>query len=195
MRDQSVCSPERGHSCAAIGATREAQGGDRRRRTAPQAAGDATAATRRACTTPRGGRRPRRGTAGGSASRRFGGLGGTGRCAFDLVVAATAWHWIDLALRYEKAWRLLRPGGHLAYWSATHVFPDAGDPFFREIQEIYEEIGEDRPSDTNWPKPSELPDERARDQGLRGAATRWRRGPHATRQAGLSGELRHVRGW
>jgi hypothetical protein len=41
------------------------------------------------------------------------------------------------------------------------VFPDDGDPFFGEIQEIYEEIGEARPSDTEWPKPGALPDERA----------------------------------
>ena len=26
------------------------------------------------------------------------------------------------------------PGGHLAFWSATHVTPDGGDPFFVEIQ-------------------------------------------------------------
>jgi SAM-dependent methyltransferase len=30
---------------------------------------------------------------------------------FDLVFAATAWHWLDPAVRYEQAWRLLRPGG------------------------------------------------------------------------------------
>lgn len=42
---------------------------------------------------------------------------------FDLVFAATAWQWIDPAMRYQRAWELLRPGGHLAFWSATHVFP------------------------------------------------------------------------
>src|SRR4051794_34267131 len=29
--------------------------------------------------------------------------------SFDLVYAATAWHWIDPKVRYEKAHRLLRP--------------------------------------------------------------------------------------
>jgi SAM-dependent methyltransferase len=51
------------------------------------------------------------------------------QAAFDLVFGATAWHWIDPAVRYRKAWSLLRPGGHLAFWTATHVFPVDGDPF------------------------------------------------------------------
>jgi SAM-dependent methyltransferase len=79
---------------------------------------------------------------------------------FDLVFAATAWHWLDPEARYERAWRCLRPGGHLAFWSATHVFPDGGDPFFAEIQEVYEEIGEARPGDAVRPRPGELPDAR-----------------------------------
>ncbi len=79
---------------------------------------------------------------------------------FDLVFAATAWHWIDPALRLEQAWRLLRPGGHLAFWSATHVFPEGGDPFFAELQEVYDEIGEGSEEDVIRPRPGELPDER-----------------------------------
>ncbi len=29
----------------------------------------------------------------------------------SLVFAATAWHWIDPAVRYARAWHVLRPGG------------------------------------------------------------------------------------
>ena len=83
------------------------------------------------------------------------------RVTFDLVYAATAWHWIDPAVRYRKAWELLRPGGHLAFWSATHVLPQGGDPFFAEIQEIYDEIGEGLPDDAVYLRPGELCDERA----------------------------------
>jgi SAM-dependent methyltransferase len=79
---------------------------------------------------------------------------------FDLVVAATSWHWIDPDVRYRKAFSLLRPGGHLAFWSATHVFPDGGDPFFRELQDVYDEIGEGLPLGAAWPRPGELPDDR-----------------------------------
>jgi SAM-dependent methyltransferase len=84
-----------------------------------------------------------------------------GDCPFDLVFAATAWHWIDPAVRYRKAWTLLRPGGHLAFWNATHVFPRDADPFFYEIQHTYDEIGEGLPPGTPWPRPGQLPDEQA----------------------------------
>jgi SAM-dependent methyltransferase len=80
---------------------------------------------------------------------------------FDLVFAATAWHWIDPAVKYQRAWELLRTGGHLAVWSATHVFPDGGDPFFREIQDVYDEIGEGLPAGAGRPRPGELPDDAA----------------------------------
>jgi SAM-dependent methyltransferase len=79
---------------------------------------------------------------------------------FDLVFAATAWHWIDPAIRLRQAADLLRPGGHLAYWEAMHVFPEGGDPFFREIQAVYEEIGEGLGTGAGWPRPGELPDDR-----------------------------------
>jgi len=84
---------------------------------------------------------------------------------FDLVFAATAWHWIDPALRYQRAFELLRPGGHLAFWSATHVLPEGGDPFFAEIQEVYEEIGEGLPAGATLPRPSAIPDDRAEIEG------------------------------
>lgn len=79
---------------------------------------------------------------------------------FDLVFAATSWHWIDPTRRYQRAWELLRPSGHLAFWAATHVFPEHGDPFYFDIQEVYEEIGEGLPRDAAWPRPGQLPDSR-----------------------------------
>jgi len=79
--------------------------------------------------------------------------------AFDLVYAATAWHWIDPALRYRKAHRLLRPGGHLAFWSARHAFPPGFDPFFAEIQEVYDALGESRNDEWPPPPPEQMPDD------------------------------------
>jgi SAM-dependent methyltransferase len=80
---------------------------------------------------------------------------------FDLVFAATAWHWIDPAAGYPQAWRLLRPGGQLAIWNQAHVFPDGGDTFFADIQAVYDEIGEGRPAGTLCDRPGEVPDSRA----------------------------------
>jgi SAM-dependent methyltransferase len=78
--------------------------------------------------------------------------------AFDLVFAATAWHWIDPAAGFARAWELLAPGGHLAIWNQGHVFPAGGDPIFTQIQPVYEEIGEGAPPGQGQPRPGELPD-------------------------------------
>ena len=77
---------------------------------------------------------------------------------FDLLLAATSWHWLDPAVSYRKAWEVLRPDAHLAIWSASHVFPEGGDPFFREIQDVLDEIGRPPPADPSWPRPGELKD-------------------------------------
>jgi len=79
--------------------------------------------------------------------------------SFDLIFAATSWHWIDPEVRYQKAWRLLRPGGHLAIWSAWHVFPIGGDPIFARLQPVYDEIGEALPAGFGYPTPDTLADE------------------------------------
>jgi SAM-dependent methyltransferase len=80
--------------------------------------------------------------------------------SYDLVYAATAWHWVDPEVRYRRAHEVLLPGGHLAFWRADHVFPAGGDPFFAEIQEVYDEIGEGVPDDHVYPAPGEQPDQR-----------------------------------
>lgn len=80
--------------------------------------------------------------------------------SFDLVFAATAWHWLNPDTKYRRAWTALRPGGHLAFWAAAHVFPEQGDPFFHDIQAVYEEIGEGLPANATWPRPGNLPDQR-----------------------------------
>jgi SAM-dependent methyltransferase len=80
---------------------------------------------------------------------------------FDLAYAATAWHWVDPEIRYRRAHELLRPGGHLAFWSARHAFPQGFDPFFGEIQEVYDAIGESHPGEWPPPPPDEIPDDRA----------------------------------
>jgi len=79
---------------------------------------------------------------------------------YDLVFAATAWHWVDPSVAYHKAAEALVPGGYLAIWAATHFIPYEGDTFFVDIQPIYDEIGEGLPPGTPVPRPGELEDQR-----------------------------------
>jgi SAM-dependent methyltransferase len=71
---------------------------------------------------------------------------------FDLIYAATAWHWIDPDVGYRKAADLLNPGGALAIIGGGHAFPKDVDRFFFDIQDVYREIGEEYP-DEEWPPP------------------------------------------
>src|SRR5258708_25080866 len=81
--------------------------------------------------------------------------------AFDIVFAATSWHWIAPDLKYQKAAKLLRPGGTLAFTTGAHAFPRDVDPFFLEIVTAYSAIGLPWPGD--WPPapPEHVPDSRA----------------------------------
>lgn len=56
---------------------------------------------------------------------------------FDLVFAATAFHWIDPAVRIAKAADALRSSGVLAVVS-THHIKGGSEEFFAETQPIYE---------------------------------------------------------
>ena len=55
---------------------------------------------------------------------------------FDAVVSATAFHWLDPAVRVTKAAKALRPGGVLATIATHHI--DGGDvQFFIDVQDCY----------------------------------------------------------
>lgn len=57
---------------------------------------------------------------------------------FDLIYAATAFHWIPEAYGYPRVYRLLRRGGAFARF-AYHAGPDASRPeLAKEIQAAYE---------------------------------------------------------
>jgi SAM-dependent methyltransferase len=56
---------------------------------------------------------------------------------FDAVVSATAFHWVDPAVRVHKAADALRPGGTLAT-IATHHVAGGDEGFFEEAQKCYE---------------------------------------------------------
>ncbi len=55
--------------------------------------------------------------------------------AFDLVIAATSFHWIDPAVRYCKSAEVLGPCGALAIIHNNHIRQDEG--FFAEVEPLY----------------------------------------------------------
>ncbi|GHK05108.1 methyltransferase type 11 [Streptomyces sp. Y2F8-2] len=63
---------------------------------------------------------------------------------FDAVVSATAFHWIDPAVRTAKAADALRPGGALAVVRSQHV-RGGTEEFFVEVQRCYERFDPDTP--------------------------------------------------
>ena len=79
---------------------------------------------------------------------------------FDVVLAVTAWHWLDPAVRYQRVAAALKPRGILAFTETEHVYPPGFDPFFEQIQASYEAIGAGR---RPWPPPplERIPDSRA----------------------------------
>ena len=57
---------------------------------------------------------------------------------YDLVIAATSFHWVAPGVRFTKSAQILRPGGTLALLYNAHAAKDSG--FFREAQEIFNRI-------------------------------------------------------
>jgi SAM-dependent methyltransferase len=75
---------------------------------------------------------------------------------FDIVVAATAFHWIDPAVRVAKAADALRPGGVLAT-IATHHVAGGDEGFFVEVQACYERWDPDTTPGLRLPAAAEVP--------------------------------------
>lgn len=59
---------------------------------------------------------------------------------YDLVAAATSFHWIDPSIGLAKVAEVLKPGGYVALW--WHVFGDLGqdDPFHEATRTILQPL-------------------------------------------------------
>ena len=73
---------------------------------------------------------------------------------FNLIISATAFHWVDPKVRYIRASEALESEGFLAVFSNQHVRKDEG--FFAESQRLYDKyyspLTENRPTHaTNFP--------------------------------------------
>ncbi|HLH00037.1 MAG TPA: class I SAM-dependent methyltransferase [Bryobacteraceae bacterium] len=82
---------------------------------------------------------------------------GPDESSFDMVFSARSWHWLDPQVRCAKCAALLRPRGVLAFTTGGHALSPDADPFFAQIQDCYESIGEAR---MKWPppRPEDIPD-------------------------------------
>ena len=86
---------------------------------------------------------------------------------FDLVVCATAWHWVETAPAVQEIRRVVRPGGHLALWWANHRW-DAAVEWEQAQNAVYErwaQLHGSRPPNRTGVGPREAADD-LRDRGL-----------------------------
>ena len=79
--------------------------------------------------------------------------------AFDLAIAATAFHWLAPAVAYPKTACALRTGGAIALFWNLHVHSDTNPRFFEAVQQLYcrfapELVKDDQP----LPHPDEVED-------------------------------------
>jgi SAM-dependent methyltransferase len=77
---------------------------------------------------------------------------------FDLVVSATAFHWLDPATRMARCAAALRPGGTLAVISTHHV-AGGTEQFFVDVQECYERWDPSTPPNLRLSKADDIPRE------------------------------------
>ncbi len=75
--------------------------------------------------------------------------------SFDLVMAATAWHWLDPDLRYTKSASVLRTGGYLAIINYLHV-AGGDEGFFARSQRCYEQFMPGTPVGLSLPRVEEI---------------------------------------
>jgi len=75
---------------------------------------------------------------------------------FDLVVCATAFHWLDPATRMARCAAALRPGGALAVISTHHIAGGTGE-FFVAAQECYERWDPSTPPNLRLLPASDIP--------------------------------------
>jgi SAM-dependent methyltransferase len=79
--------------------------------------------------------------------------------AFDVVVSATAFGWIDPGVRVTKAADSLRLGGGLAT-VATHHVAGGSEAFFAEVQNCYERFDPSTPPGLRLSAAADIPEDR-----------------------------------
>lgn len=70
--------------------------------------------------------------------------------SFELVYAATAFHWVTPEVKFNKPHKLLKTGGHLAIISTHLVSDEDGNEFFFASQPIYKKYKPGGEHDDNF---------------------------------------------
>lgn len=92
--------------------------------------------------------------------------------AFDLVLSATAFHWVDSHIGYAKAAECLKPGGWIGLFWNRHVSGPAKARFMIEVQEAYQRWAPDLVKNLRLASLEDATgDERIADSGLFGPTT------------------------
>lgn len=120
---------------------------------------------------------------------------------FPLVYSAQAWHWVDPAVRFQRARAVLAPGGWLAAFWNRPAWPES--PLRAEMRDAYARIVPDIPADGPLhpanPQPTGIDDWSEEITGLPGLADpeereyRWTTSYSAAQFAGLLGTLSEIR--
>jgi SAM-dependent methyltransferase len=79
---------------------------------------------------------------------------------FDLVVTATAFHWLDPDTRIRKCADALLPGGTLAIVDTRWGVGDGDDPFFAASQPCWARWDPDHDPAFRAPRPEDIPEQR-----------------------------------
>jgi ubiquinone/menaquinone biosynthesis C-methylase UbiE len=79
--------------------------------------------------------------------------------SYDLVMSATAFHWIEQPIGFQKCARVLRPGGAIAIFRHHHIQDSANSAVWPAIQEVYLREDPNAPPEVEWLTADEVPDE------------------------------------
>ncbi len=85
--------------------------------------------------------------------------------AFDVVVSATAFHWLDPDTRLARIADLLRPGGALATIATYHVLGGTEDFFAQAQRTCYPRWFPDAHADERRPRPDQIRFDRDLEEG------------------------------
>ena len=77
--------------------------------------------------------------------------------SFDVVVAATSFHWLDPSTRMARCAEILRPGGSLAIVQTRWGVAQGDDPFFAASQTCYSHWDPNHDSSFRQTRPEDVP--------------------------------------